>query len=164
LLEPIQARTLLVYFNFANYKQVNDVFTALLRSHEQFVKTKFDFFGAIKKIYWYDPPTHPRGKAPNDELWNKFEIMFDIRNDIIHHVKYANLPTQEIFFLCEHTLNIADIASYLSMLPEMNDSIFCDVNEHYSIALHLILDRLPMSKARFCPLNGIDLACIRSKI
>jgi hypothetical protein len=111
------------HFNFANYKEVNDVFTNLLRSHEQFAKTKFDFFGAIKKIYWYDPPMHPRGNAPNDEIWHKFEIMFEIRNDIIHHMKYANLPIQEIFFLCDHTLNIADIASYLSMLPEMNEIV-----------------------------------------
>jgi hypothetical protein len=107
-------------FNFANYKEINDKFTDLLKSDEKFEKLGMDFFSAVKKIDWYDPYRIFKGAKSMNKNWDNFQKVFDIRNDIVHNMADANLSISQIASMSDNALNVMDAASYISMLSEMD--------------------------------------------
>lgn len=74
--EPVpKGKSVANEFNFANFKDINAVFTELLRSNEKFKELGVDFVSAIKKIDWYDPLKIFKGAWPIAKNWNNFEKM-----------------------------------------------------------------------------------------
>jgi hypothetical protein len=80
---------------------VNSIFTELLRTDERFKDTGSDFFSAIKKIDWYDPLKIFKDAISMNKNWDNFENMFNLRNDIIHHMKDANLSIKQAVSLAD---------------------------------------------------------------
>jgi hypothetical protein len=61
---------------FANPNSINTLFTALLNLDNDFSKLNMDFFDAIKKIDWYNPFKHVKGRRPMSVNWRRFMEMF----------------------------------------------------------------------------------------
>lgn len=45
----------------------------------------------------------------------------DIRNDIVHHMKDANLSILQIISLSDNTLNVMDAAGFIVMLSKIEE-------------------------------------------
>jgi hypothetical protein len=110
-------------FNFANYKEINKIFTAFLKSNEKFDKLGIDFFSAVKKIDWHDPLRIFEGAVSMNKNWDNFQKLFDVRNNIVHDMADANLSAHQIASISDNALNVMDAASYITMLSEIDEIV-----------------------------------------
>jgi hypothetical protein len=55
--------------------------------------------------------------------WHNFERTFEIRNDIVHKMKEANLATPQMVSICDNALNVMEAASFVVMLSEMDEIV-----------------------------------------
>lgn len=89
-------------FNYANLNHINHVFSTLLN---------MDFLNEIKhdseinyRDYYYED-VHIPWATPLHKNWNNFLMAFDLRDDIVHHNKNANLSYSQIRNLVESVLD-----------------------------------------------------------
>lgn len=107
--------------SFANFREINTLFTKLLKSDKKFGRCGKDFLSGIKQLDWYNPykEEFKRAKSLNKN-WDNFQKTFDIRNDIVHRMKNAELSIHQIASLSDIALNAMDAASAITQLSEMD--------------------------------------------
>lgn len=111
-------------FDFARYSEISRVFSKFLI---------IDFFGTVKALdardrYWYVV-----GAISMDKNWDKFQDMFELRNDIVHEMKNADMKNRDIRSLCDNVMNVIDAAFWIfhSEFPKYEQALVTKMREQY---------------------------------
>lgn len=107
--------------SFANFMEINTLFTKLLKSDKKFGRCGKDFLSGIKQLDWYNPYKKKFSRAKSlNKNWDNFQKVFDVRNDIVHRMKNAELSIHQIASLSDNALNAMDAASAITQLSEID--------------------------------------------
>jgi hypothetical protein len=90
-------------FDYANYDQIQYSVSGLLDLD--------DFFGTVRALDKGDPYKYVIGAILLEKNFEEFKAMFDLRNDIVHGMKDANLSNRKLSSLADNTMNVLDAAS-----------------------------------------------------
>jgi hypothetical protein len=110
-------------YNFGSIEQIDDVFSKLLNTNNDFKSKNMTFLKAVEKSdSTNDYRIYKEYKTkPLYKNWNNFIEMFESRNKLIHGISYIKLSNGKIATLCDNTITFLDIAIALCM---MNKDIF----------------------------------------
>jgi hypothetical protein len=94
-------------FVYANYDQIQYSVSGLLDLD--------DFFGTGRALDKGDPYKYVIGAILLEKNFEEFKEMFDLRNDIVHGMKDANLSisNRKLSSLADNTMNVLDAASWI---------------------------------------------------
>lgn len=73
-----------------------------------------DFFDAIKKVDWYNPFKHVKGRRPISVNWRRFMEMFESRTKIVHEMENINLSYLILSSNCDNTINFLEAAIFVT--------------------------------------------------
>ncbi len=91
-------------FSYENYDQIQYVFSALL---------DLDFFGTVRALDSGNPYKYVKGAISLEKNFEEFKAIFDLRHEIVHGMKDANLSIRKFSSLVNNTINVLDAASWI---------------------------------------------------
>jgi hypothetical protein len=107
-------------YNFGSIEQIDDAFSKLLNTNNNFKSKNMTFLKAVEKSdSTNDYRIYKQYKTkPLYKNWNDFTEMFESRNKLIHGMSYIKSSNGKIATLCDNTITFLDIAIALCMMDK----------------------------------------------
>lgn len=114
-----------INLGFTNAININDNATIILNSDPKFKALNLDFMTAIKKIDRFDPLKYIKGLRVRaiSYNFNNFKLMFKMRKEIVHEMKYQKISLNKLGGFCDNTMNFLDAADFIFKISSRDDVV-----------------------------------------
>jgi hypothetical protein len=113
-----------VNYDFTNLYTINTIATDVLNYDLKFKALNIEFLDAVKKIDWFDPYKYVKKLRVRAIYHSRnFELMFKMRNEIVHEMRYRKIELPKLGAFCDNTMNFLDAADFIFDISSRNDVI-----------------------------------------